>query len=98
MQEVPYRSSRICRILGNPVTFQILSLVVDAQLTPSQMAKRVNRSVSTVSLHLSKLRLADLVRYEKKGLTVSYRAKYPGKTRQLLQSLKQLVAQTRGTE
>jgi hypothetical protein len=40
MDESKYRESRVCRLLGNPVVYQILVLLNDGgTLTPSKLAK-----------------------------------------------------------
>jgi len=71
MEESKYRGSRLCRLLGNPVVYQlILLLESNGPLTPSKLAKFAGRSVQTVSGHLAKLRAADLVRYDSKGKEV----------------------------
>lgn len=95
MEEITYRSSRVCRLLGNPVTFQILTRLVQSRHTPAQLSKAVGRSVSTVSIHLGKLRTADLVRYEKRGTRVEYWAKYPRPTSRLLRTLEEIVEAAR---
>jgi len=63
MEESKYRESRLCRLLGNPVVYQLVVLLNTAgALTPSKLAKLAGRSVQTVSGHLAKLRGAE-VRY-----------------------------------
>jgi DNA-binding transcriptional ArsR family regulator len=73
MDEIKYRESRVCRLLGNPVVYQlVLFLESGGPLTPSKLAKIAGRSVQTVSGHLAKLRAADLVRYDTDGKQVRY--------------------------
>src|SRR5262245_39580010 len=56
MDEIKYRESRVCRLLGNPVVYQlVLFLESGGPLTPSKLAKIAGRSVQTVSGHLAKL-------------------------------------------
>jgi DNA-binding transcriptional ArsR family regulator len=62
--EVYYRSSRICRVLGNPTAYQIIRLLTKDRLTPSAIAERLKLSLPTVSTVLRHLRQIDLVRYE----------------------------------
>jgi len=78
MRETSYRASRVCRILSNPVIFAIVTefLERDGGLTPSELGRGLRRSVQTVSTHLAKLRMADLVRYETDGRRTRYRL-YP---------------------
>jgi DNA-binding transcriptional ArsR family regulator len=57
MEEKRYRESRLCRLLGNPIVYQIvLHLEAGGPLTPSKLAKLIGRQISTVSIHLGKLR------------------------------------------
>jgi DNA-binding transcriptional ArsR family regulator len=63
MDETEYRESRLCRLLGNPVIYQlVVFLDQGGPTTPSRLAKLAGRSVQTVSSHLAKLRAADIVR------------------------------------
>jgi DNA-binding transcriptional ArsR family regulator len=92
MDEGKYRESRLCRLLGNPVVYQILVLLNDGgPLTPSKLARLAGRSVQTVSGHLAKLRAADLVRYDTAGKEVRYWLKHKGETRALLKALGKVV-------
>jgi DNA-binding transcriptional ArsR family regulator len=92
MDETEYRESRICRLLGNPVVYQLVVLLDNGgPMTPSNLAKLAGRSVRTVSGHLAKLRAADLVRYHSVGEEVRYWLKHPGETRVLLKALERVV-------
>jgi DNA-binding transcriptional ArsR family regulator len=62
--EIDYRSSRICRVLGNPTAYQIVKLLMRGGRTPSAVAAKLKLSVTTVSTVLRHLREIDLVRYE----------------------------------
>ena len=57
MEEQSYRQSRLCRLLGNPVAFAIVELLENHELTPSEIARAVGRSVPRVSNVLGALRL-----------------------------------------
>ena len=95
MRETSYRASRVCRILGNPVVFAIVvELLERGGMTPSELSKRLRRSVQTVSTHLARLRTADLVRYEADGRRTHYHLKHPKEIRHLLTTLRGLVAAT----
>ncbi len=92
MDETEYRESRICRLLGNPVIYQLIVLMDNGgPTTPSMLAKRAGRSVQTISTHLAKLRTADIVRYDSDGKNVRYWLKHPGQTRALLKALEKIV-------
>ena len=93
MDEVEYRESRLCRLLGNPVVYQLVVLLNHGgPTTPSRLAKLAGRSVQTVSGHLAKLRAADIVRYDSVGKEVRYWLKHHGETRALLKALEKIVA------
>ncbi len=68
MKEARYRESRICRVLGNPVAYSVIvKLLESGPQTPSELAGHIGRSVPAVSHTLAKLRLADLVRFDRSG-------------------------------
>ena len=92
MDETKYRESRLCRLLGNPIVYQLVSyLENNGPLTPSKLAKFAGRSVQTVSGHLAKLRAADLVRYDTNGKHVRYWLKNKRATSELLKALEKVV-------
>ena len=92
MDETEYRESRLCRLLGNPVAYQLVVLLNNGgAMTPSKLAKAAGRSVQTVSGHLAKLRAADMVRYDTAGKEVRYWLKHNGETRELLKALEKIV-------
>jgi DNA-binding transcriptional ArsR family regulator len=54
--------------LGNPLAFAIVDVLGSAkELSPSEIARAVDRSVSRVSHVLSALRLAEVVCYDSDG-------------------------------
>jgi DNA-binding transcriptional ArsR family regulator len=98
MDEPAYRQSRLCRLLGNPVIYQLIVLLDSGgAMTPSALAKLAGRSVQTVSGHLAKLRNADIVRYDSAGREVHYWLKHRGETRVLLKALEKIVNASAGT-
>jgi DNA-binding transcriptional ArsR family regulator len=64
VSELHYRSSRICRVLGNPTAYHILRILIKNKRMPSAIADALNLSLPTVSIALRHLREIDLVRYE----------------------------------
>jgi DNA-binding transcriptional ArsR family regulator len=92
MEEKRYRESRLCRLLGNPVIYQLI-LLLDAggPLTPSKLAKLIGRQISTVSVHLAKLRNADIVRYDTSGKETRYWVKHKAEIKGLLRMLGKVV-------
>ncbi len=62
--EIRYRASRICRALGNPTAYEILTLLDERRVTPEELADVLGVNIATVSQVLRVLRDLDLVRYE----------------------------------
>lgn len=92
MEEGAYRQSRLCRVLGNPLAFAIVhALAEHKEMTPSEVAKVVGRSVSRVSHVLAALRLAEVVRYETNGRRATYRLKHARELRQILRALSEFI-------
>jgi len=92
VEEDSYRQSRLCRLLGNPVAFAVVELLAEnKELTPSEIARAVGRSVQRVSTVLGALRLAEVVRYDSDGKRNHYRLKHPREVRSVLASLSGFV-------
>ena len=92
MEEESYRRSRLCRLLGNPLAFSIVELLAEnRQLTPSEIAHAVGRSVPRVSNVLAALRLAEVVRYDTDGKRNRYRLKHPSEVKSILAALSRFV-------
>ena len=59
MEEKSYRQSRLCRVFGNPIAFAIVELLLEnREMSPSQLARALSRSLSRISHTLAALRLA----------------------------------------
>ena len=92
MEEGSYRQSRLCRLLGNPVAFAIVQLLAEnRELSPSEIARAVGRSVQRVSTVLGAMRLAEVVRYNTDGKRNRYRLKHPSEIRSVLSTLSRFV-------
>ena len=92
MDETGYRQSRLCRVLGNPLAFAVVQLLAEnGEMSPSQLAAALGRSLARVSNVLAALRLAEVVRYETAGGKVRYRLKHPRETRKLLAALDRFI-------
>ena len=92
MDEKRYRESRLCRLLGNPIVYQLVILLdAGGPLTPSKLAKLIGRQVSTISIHLGKLRAADVVRYDTSGKETRYWLKHKSEMKGLLRMLEKVV-------
>jgi DNA-binding transcriptional ArsR family regulator len=93
MEEKRNRESRLCRLLGNPVIYQLVLLLgAGGPQTPSKLAKVLGRQISTVSIHLAKLRNADVVRYATSGKETRYWLKHKAEMQALLKALGKVVA------
>ena len=92
VEELDYRQSRLCRLLGNPVAFTVVRLLAEGhEMNTSQIAKAAGRSVSRVSNILGALRLADVVRYQTEGTRAQYRFKHPREIQKILHALSGFV-------
>jgi DNA-binding transcriptional ArsR family regulator len=88
VEEESYRQSRLCRLLGNPVAFVVVQLLAEnRELTPSEIARAVGRSVPRVSNVLAALRLAEVVRYDTDGKRNRYRLNHPSEAKSILAAL-----------
>jgi DNA-binding transcriptional ArsR family regulator len=99
VDEKVYRQSRLCRLLGNPVSFAVVdALSQTKELSPSEIARAVGRSVSRVSHVLASLRLAEVVRYDTDGRQARYRLKHPRETREFLKALAKFIDSSSGVQ
>ena len=93
--EKRYRGSVICRVLGYPISYAIVKMLFeDGEMTLSNIVKRVGRSKSAVCFHMAKLRMANIVRYEKKGKETIYWIKYPRHVQVILEACESMVKRT----
>jgi predicted transcriptional regulator len=92
VEEASYRQSRLCRLLGNPLAFAVVELLAEnKELTPSEIARAVGRSVQRVSTVLGVLRVAEVVRYQTDGKRNRYRLKHPSEIKGVLSALSRFV-------
>ena len=89
--ETRYRASRICRALGNPTAYEVLTLLTGQRRTPEELASMIGVTVATVSQVLRVLRNLDLVRYEVKWRQHEYWIKAP-MVKTVMRDLEKLVA------
>ena len=95
MEEISYRQSRLCRLLGNPIAFTVVSLLAeDKQMSTGEIARAIGRSVPRTSNILAALRLAEVVRYETEGRHAQYRLKHPREVRKILEALAGFIKTT----
>jgi len=75
--EKRFRGSLICRVLGYPVSYGIVKLLLERGKTSlTEITKNIRRSKATACAHMTKLRLANVVRYDRKGMQTLYWIKY----------------------
>lgn len=86
-----YRASRICRALGNPTAYELLTLLRSQKRTPEELSTLLGVSMSTVSQVLRVLRNLDLVRYEVEWRSHLYWIKTTQMTR-VMDGLERLVS------
>lgn len=93
--EKRFRGSQVCRVLSYPIAYGIVRLLLEkGPLTFDEIVKLVGRSKPAVCHHLSKLRLANIIRYDKKWRSTIYWIKYPEETKLVLRSCEKLVERT----
>lgn len=72
-----FRGSMICRVLGYPISYGIVKLLLEkGKLDLDRISVCVRRSRQATCAQLTRLRLANIVRYEKKGVHTLYWIKY----------------------
>jgi predicted transcriptional regulator len=90
--EKKFRGSVVCRVLGYPILYGIVRLLLEkGRMDLDTIAAHVQRSKQATCTQLTKLRLANIVRYEKKGKCTTYWIKYPKEVGQLLKDCERLV-------
>ncbi len=90
--EKRFRGSVVCRVLGYPISYAIVKMLLEkGKMNLESIAVRVKRTKPTVCCHLTKLRLANIVRYEKSGRNTHYWIKYPKEVKRLLDACETFV-------
>jgi DNA-binding transcriptional regulator GbsR (MarR family) len=90
--EKKYRGSMICRIFDYPVAYAITKLLLNnGPMELDEIVRKVGISKPGVSLHLRKLKIAHIVRYEKKWPKTIYWIKYPKEVKNLLNAAEKLA-------
>ncbi len=90
--EKRFRGSTICRVLGYPISYGIVKLLLEkGKMDLESIARAVKRSKAAVCFQLTKLRLANVLRYDRRGKTTTYWIKYPNEIRKLLDTCEAVV-------
>jgi DNA-binding transcriptional regulator GbsR (MarR family) len=93
--EKKYRGSLLCRILGYPITYAIAKMLLDnGPMAMDEIAQRTKISKPGVSAHLRKLKIANIIRYEKRWPKTYYWIKYPRELKEVLKAIGILVTRT----
>lgn len=95
--ELHYRSSRICRVLGNPTAYEVLKILRRKKMHPGKLAEKLGLSRATISDVLRSLRQLDLVRYITEENGKQYFVKEDA-IHGVLQALEHLVTRIRTKE
>ena len=83
-----FRASQACRILGSPIAFNLAATLLDqGPLSLTRLVGLARRGKPTTCYHLSRLRLAQIVRYETRSGETVYWIKHPRQVRSLLDAL-----------
>ena len=72
MEETTFRAAEWCKLLGNPLRYRIISGLLTGEKPVWSIAREVGSSQANTSGHLSKLRLARMVRFRRVGTTSLY--------------------------
>lgn len=93
--EKRFRGSMICRVLGYPISYAIVKMLSEnGEMAFKDLLKKVKRTKSTLCFHMTKLRMANIVRYEKRGSDTIYWIKYPEETHAFLDACESMVKRT----
>jgi hypothetical protein len=92
VREHRFRASQVCRVLGSPISYNLACLILrQGPVSLSTLQQQARRSKATTCYHLTKLRLAQIVRYETRQGETVYWIKYPEEVRRLLDALDTFV-------
>lgn len=73
----------VLRMLADPTRLQLAGLLLNQEMSVSELSQRLERPVTGISQHLAKMRMAKLVVTRKQGTSVLYRVEN-GHVRQLV--------------
>lgn len=98
--EKKFRGSLVCRVLGYPVSYKIVAMLLkNRSMSFNDIVGKVKRSNSTICYHLTKLRHAHVVRYEKTSRRTVYWIKYPKEVGAIMNACEGMVKRiTKGIE
>ena len=82
MEEVQYRASRLFKVLANPLTYQVVTLLRKGASRPGDLALVLGRPLTSVTRVGRELKIADVISFESDriglhGRRVRYQLKDP---------------------
>lgn len=90
--EKKFRGSVICRVLAYPISYAIVKMLFESgKMGLTDIVKKVKRSKPTVCYHLTKLRMVNIVRYEKEGKETYYWIKYTKYVKTIMDACEAMV-------
>ncbi|OPX17489.1 hypothetical protein BXT86_06285 [candidate division WOR-3 bacterium 4484_100] len=93
--EKRFRGSQMCRVFSYPIAYEIVRMLLkEGPMNLDEIVRRAKRSKSCVCTHLTKLRLANIVRFEKKWRKTIYWIKYPKEVADFMKVCEKLVMRT----
>lgn len=72
-EEVTTLAVEVLRVLAEPTRLQLAGLLLDEELSVTELTRALDRPGSNISQHLAKLRMARLVTTRREGTVVRYR-------------------------
>lgn len=90
--EKRYRGSVICRVMGYPIAYGIVKLLLEkGEMDLTHISAHVKRTKSAACFLLTKLRLANIIRYDRRGKEAVYWVKYPHEVKRILEACELLA-------
>lgn len=75
--DIMKKHANLCRVIGHTSRLMIMELLNDGEKSVSEIAERLDISVSTTSQHLRLLKDNNVVEARREGQTIYYSLKYP---------------------
>jgi DNA-binding transcriptional ArsR family regulator len=72
MDEATFQAVHLCQLLGSTTRYRIVKLLAEKKRTPGDLSRELGKSPSVISVQLSKLRNAGLVRFKRESNGLLY--------------------------
>jgi predicted transcriptional regulator len=90
--EKKFRGSQLCKVMSYPITYVIVRLLLEkGPMDLDTLVKQVEKGKSTVCMHLGKLRMANIVRFDKQWRKTVYFVKYPEEINNFMKACDKVV-------